>query len=37
MTGSIISIKNSNASIGNRTRNLPDYDAMPEATALPFD
>jgi hypothetical protein len=37
MPGSIKSMKNPNDSIGNRTRNLPDYEAVPQKTALLFD
>ena len=33
----IMSIKNSNDTIGNRTRDFPTYDAVPQPTALPRD
>ena len=33
--GRIVSMKNSNDIIGNRTRNLPTRSAMPQPTALP--
>jgi hypothetical protein len=34
-TGRIISMKNFNKSIGNRTRDLPAYSAVPQQTAPP--
>ena len=33
--GRIMSMKNSNATIGNRTRDLPTCSAVPQSTALP--
>ena len=34
--GWIMSVKNSNDTIGNRTRNFPDFGAVPQPTASPF-
>ena len=33
--GRIMSMKNSNNTIGNRTRDLPEYSAVPQTTASP--
>jgi hypothetical protein len=37
VAGSIISMKNSNGNIGNRTRDLPNCSAVPQPTAPPRD